>query len=644
MAASSTPPARVILLVDLDGFYAQVEANRVGVPPTTPLGVQQWEHYIAANYAAKDAGIARVSGVAAVKELIPDIVSVHVALRDAHGKRLPRDVVPCRREHKTDLGPYRRASARILAMLQAAAGGAQFVERASIDEAFLDLTGAVQRAMAQEPSLAALAAGCVCQARHPAARGARMAELLDMARTEPGQTQAAYSGSITVPELQAAAVLPAACVVAGSAADHELTGAPLPGVCEHLPACAQGQALLVGSLFARAIQMRVARQLRYTVSVGVAMNKVLAKHFVKRGKPARIGCCPADSSAVQALLQHAELGSIRGLGGKLGRTLTAKFNVTTVGQVLGVPLPELTRAVGRDTAVWLQRLCSGEDSDPVVPRDGYKGMMAAKSMPATQCASRAAVLRWLQMLAHELVNRLAEDGRRPSTFSVLYRHASTHASSTGQPVWGTMRSKSCPLPSLPPELFSCATSAAQSESLPDELSDEVEAKAADTLMRTAERLLSKVPDTELFPATGVGLSFGGFPMGVGSLGQSTLLDSWRNAAPADSAAAQVSLLADLTASSASPAPGSPSSTGSGDVLECAPEVGSAPPDAAQRAASSMAPKSGDSPSLWPCSACTLKNNRTTLLCAACGTAKFQSTKPGTKRPASRSIASYFGSK
>jgi hypothetical protein len=43
--AGSDPAAlhRVILHLDLDAFYAQVEAARLAVPPEVPLAVQQWQ-------------------------------------------------------------------------------------------------------------------------------------------------------------------------------------------------------------------------------------------------------------------------------------------------------------------------------------------------------------------------------------------------------------------------------------------------------------------------------------------------------------------------------------------------------------------------------------------------------------------------
>ena len=50
---------RVVIHVDMDCFYAQVEHRRLQIPSSQPLAVQQWEGLIAVNYAARAKGITR---------------------------------------------------------------------------------------------------------------------------------------------------------------------------------------------------------------------------------------------------------------------------------------------------------------------------------------------------------------------------------------------------------------------------------------------------------------------------------------------------------------------------------------------------------------------------------------------------------
>jgi DNA polymerase eta len=185
---------RVIIHLDLDAFYAQVESRRLGIDPSTPLVVQQWRGIIAVNYAARAAGIKRHLTVDEAAKLCPGVVFVHVetigddeddedderntnetrtkndddddddALRRAATYR-PSDDAPSasardaltsrsagdrdraappadppdRERRKVSLARYRRASRTVMETLaDAFPDGA--VERASIDEAYVDVT------------------------------------------------------------------------------------------------------------------------------------------------------------------------------------------------------------------------------------------------------------------------------------------------------------------------------------------------------------------------------------------------------------------------------------------------------------------------------------------------------------------------
>ena len=86
-ARESAPPAnarvapahdRVVIHLDLDAFYAQVETKRLGLDPAQPLAVQQWQGIIAVNHPARDAGIRRHHTAAEARRLCPTIALVHV--------------------------------------------------------------------------------------------------------------------------------------------------------------------------------------------------------------------------------------------------------------------------------------------------------------------------------------------------------------------------------------------------------------------------------------------------------------------------------------------------------------------------------------------------------------------------------------
>ena len=64
--------------VDLDAFYCQVEAKRLGIPRDQPLAVQQWDGLIAVSYAARAAGVTRHMRVREALKVCPQLQCVHV--------------------------------------------------------------------------------------------------------------------------------------------------------------------------------------------------------------------------------------------------------------------------------------------------------------------------------------------------------------------------------------------------------------------------------------------------------------------------------------------------------------------------------------------------------------------------------------
>lgn len=72
-------PLRVVALCDSDAFYAACERVRLGLDPSVPIVVQQWESLIAVGYSARKFGISRMDKAKDAKKKCPDLVAVHVA-------------------------------------------------------------------------------------------------------------------------------------------------------------------------------------------------------------------------------------------------------------------------------------------------------------------------------------------------------------------------------------------------------------------------------------------------------------------------------------------------------------------------------------------------------------------------------------
>ncbi|KEP67207.1 UNVERIFIED_CONTAM: ImpB/MucB/SamB family protein [Hammondia hammondi] len=68
----------VIVHLDLDCFYCQVEHRRLGIPVSEPLVVRQWNLAIAVNYAARRLGIKRGDLCTVLEKKFPNLHIIHV--------------------------------------------------------------------------------------------------------------------------------------------------------------------------------------------------------------------------------------------------------------------------------------------------------------------------------------------------------------------------------------------------------------------------------------------------------------------------------------------------------------------------------------------------------------------------------------
>ncbi|PXF49956.1 N-acetyltransferase eso1 [Gracilariopsis chorda] len=148
---------KVILHCDLDCFYAQVERERLGLPQNASIAVVQWSMALAVSYPARKYGISRGSSVDDIRKAAGDNVTIVPVETIGGGSAEPRsnqnhpDLVNLRftgvqATEKVSLARYRNASSQVFAaMAEVLSGYDAKLERASIDEAYIDVTVEVDR-------------------------------------------------------------------------------------------------------------------------------------------------------------------------------------------------------------------------------------------------------------------------------------------------------------------------------------------------------------------------------------------------------------------------------------------------------------------------------------------------------------------
>lgn len=137
------PPFSTILHLDLDCFYAQVERERLRLPSSAALVVIQWSMALAVTYPARALGIKRGMHLDEIRRRAdPSVTIVHVeTIGGSHSDTTATIAPDAPNTQKVSLARYRTASARVFEAMNAVlARCGAVLERASIDEAYIDVT------------------------------------------------------------------------------------------------------------------------------------------------------------------------------------------------------------------------------------------------------------------------------------------------------------------------------------------------------------------------------------------------------------------------------------------------------------------------------------------------------------------------
>jgi nucleotidyltransferase/DNA polymerase involved in DNA repair len=333
---------RCIALVDLDCFFVAVERMLNPSLNGIPVAVGQYTKgstLIAVSYEAKALGVKRGMFGFQAKKVCPNLRIVQVQTKN----------------EKADLTKYRDASSKVLGI---ASRFCSKIERASVDEFYLDLTDAVE------------------------------AEIPNNAYALTGWGQ----GTLFCDEY-----------------DH---------VSETVPIVAEEDVYLAaGTRLVWKIRQAVKDELGLTCSAGIAENKFLAKSIAGIRKPDTQICL--TSSNVQYLCETMPIPKAKSLGGKLGEQLKQVFSIEFLGDLNKIGESKLCEMYGAREGNRLAALAKGLDDTEVEARILPKSIGCSKTFPGlAKLLTRHEVSEWIVKLANELIERLEKDGRRPGTVTI----------------------------------------------------------------------------------------------------------------------------------------------------------------------------------------------------------------------------------
>ncbi|KAK8378420.1 hypothetical protein O3P69_011130 [Scylla paramamosain] len=352
---------RVVVLVDMDCFYVQVEEREQPHLRGKPAAVVQYNSWrgggiIAVNYEARGFGVKRGMRGDQARERCPDIQLVQVPVSRG----------------KADLTKYREAGKEVINVL---VEFSDCVERASIDEAYVDLTSVVDRRMAEVEERVSAAAlpstwvvGYSGEEEVEGEKGDREASL---------NKWVAGLNQEDKPELEEEEEEDEEMRRGRSRSKADLRLALAAAHCEEMR---------------RAVFTRTS----FKCSAGIAHNKMLAKLSCGLHKPNQQTVLPQGK--VQTLWDGLPLGKVRNLGGKLGDSLTETLGCVTMGDLSRVSLSRLAVHYDHKTAHWLHSLGRGIDTG------GCHNFQGRETLDTPD-----KVRKWTRSLADELSERLEAD-------------------------------------------------------------------------------------------------------------------------------------------------------------------------------------------------------------------------------------------
>ncbi|XP_035435962.2 DNA polymerase eta [Spodoptera frugiperda] len=353
---------RVVVLIDMDCFYCQVEEKLNPELKGKPIAVVQYNPWqgggiIAVNYVARARGVTRHMRGKEAKEKCPDI-------------ELPS--VPCQRG-KADISKYRDAGKEVARVLQKFT---PLLERASIDEAYLDITAPVE---------------------------ARLNTLnVNSVHTDMMPNTFAL-GYDSVDEFLADVHT---CGFENIEFDYE-----------------HAKRLLIGAVIVSEIRAAVYEETGYRCSAGIAHNKILAKLVCGMNKPNKQTILPKH--CINLLYSTLPLKKVKHLGGKFGYTVCEVLKISNMGELQNFTEKQLQSKFDEKNGTWLYNIARGIDLEPVQAKFNPKSIGCCKNFKGKAALLKLESLqRWLKDLGDEIEDRLEQDAiennRTPKQMVVSY--------------------------------------------------------------------------------------------------------------------------------------------------------------------------------------------------------------------------------
>lgn len=414
--------------IDMNAFFAQVDQIRYGLSVSDPVVSVQWSSIIAVSYAARKYGISRMDSLESARLKCPGLIPIHTATfkkGDRKWKSTPLGQFPTPFEHKVSLDPYRREGRKVLQILQK---HCDLVQKASVDEAFLDLGRLIIKELLQEETSSLL----------NEQQNGSLKELRGIFKKENYLLDQPLP---TIPK-QSHSVFPAIGNIIKSNDVEEVFYEDWDDII-----------IAIGSMVTGMIRKSVYDETYFFTSCGVSNNKSLSKIASDYKKPDAQTII--FNKFINTFLDNGsfELTDFWTLGGNRGKevldmlecpkfdkqsikhirdswselddlklTMSTRYADLSIFQKFSFPIKDCD-----SMSLKIYQLVRGEWKEPINSRPLVKSMMANKNMRGDSCKNFSDCISWLNVFSGELelrINELQEESKKlliPKTISVAVR-------------------------------------------------------------------------------------------------------------------------------------------------------------------------------------------------------------------------------
>ncbi|KAG5683821.1 hypothetical protein PVAND_013085 [Polypedilum vanderplanki] len=353
----------------MDCFYCQVEELLDEKLRGQPIAVVQYVEnagIIAVNYKARAMGVTRHMREKEAKAVCSSLVCVKVPSK----------------YNKADISKYKEAGKRVADVFEKFTKN---LERASIDEAYLDITENVAARMLE------------MRQKKFSLQPHHLFNTYAVGYDNIGQFIKDVSSTVDI-NLESS--------------DHETQALQSSKL-----------RLLLGASIVSDIRKAVKEETGYECSAGIAMNKILAKLVCGMNKPNKQTLLPIDS--IPKFFDTLDISKIKGMGGKIGEDVCKKLNVKKMNDLLVYQESELQKNFGARIGSFLYLIARGIDLEKVERKVMNKCIAVSKNFRGKNEICNVNSLKfWLKELSKQLKERLdldhAENGRVAKQMTVQF--------------------------------------------------------------------------------------------------------------------------------------------------------------------------------------------------------------------------------